>query len=340
MTNNVHTPAVAVIGAGMAGVTAASVLKDVADVTIFEKARGPGGRMSSRRAENEMRFDHGARYFTARDDAFKAYIAQAEKDGAATQWNPRALTPQEGKDPFLRDRFEPRYVATPAMNALCKREAEAVTLKTQTRITAIEKRGNDTFLQDENGAEYGPFAFVIIAAPAPQTADLLPADCPLTDRVRNVKMTGCFTLMAGFDAPPPAFNWDALEMPDAEMIQSVTLEHSKPGRAGAFALTAHTTNAWAETHMEDRLPDTETAIFAETCRLIGEDLPPPLYLALHRWRYADVENPLGEPCLTDSGNNLAVCGDWCIAGRVEAAFLSGKAAGEQALRALAVSKAA
>jgi predicted NAD/FAD-dependent oxidoreductase len=51
----------------------------------------------------------------------------------------------------------------------------------------------------------------------------------------------------------------------------------------------------------------------------------PAHAAAHRWRYALVQNPLGEPCLWDQKTNLGLCGDWCIAPRLEAAFLSGRA---------------
>ena len=65
---------IAIIGAGLSGLTAADSLKDYAEITIFEKARSVGGRMSNRRAEPYF-FDHGAQYFSAKTDEFKAFIA-------------------------------------------------------------------------------------------------------------------------------------------------------------------------------------------------------------------------------------------------------------------------
>ncbi|CAI9755060.1 unnamed protein product [Fraxinus pennsylvanica] len=60
---------VAVIGSGISGTVCASILaKNGISVTIFESARGPGGRMSQRReiAEDgrELLFDHGAPCFS------------------------------------------------------------------------------------------------------------------------------------------------------------------------------------------------------------------------------------------------------------------------------------
>ncbi|MCV6626839.1 MAG: FAD-dependent oxidoreductase, partial [Cellvibrionaceae bacterium] len=64
---------IAIIGAGLAGLSAAKQLQNRAQVTVFDKARGLGGRMSTRRCEPYF-FDHGAQYFTARSEGFKAFL--------------------------------------------------------------------------------------------------------------------------------------------------------------------------------------------------------------------------------------------------------------------------
>lgn len=67
---------VAVVGAGIAGLTASRALRDHGlSVTVFEKSRGPSGRMSTRRVDGgRVQFDHGAQYFTARDPAFRRQV--------------------------------------------------------------------------------------------------------------------------------------------------------------------------------------------------------------------------------------------------------------------------
>lgn len=68
-------PRFAVVGAGLSGLMCARTLQDHGlDVTVFEKSRGLGGRMANRRAEPNLRFDHGAQYFTARDHNFALYV--------------------------------------------------------------------------------------------------------------------------------------------------------------------------------------------------------------------------------------------------------------------------
>ena len=65
----------AIIGAGMAGIACARTLMQAGHrVTVFEKSRGTSGRMSTR-ATSFGNFDHGAQYFTVRDDRFAQALA-------------------------------------------------------------------------------------------------------------------------------------------------------------------------------------------------------------------------------------------------------------------------
>jgi hypothetical protein len=58
---------VAIIGAGIAGISCARALKASGKlVTLFDKSTGPGGRASHRLFE-QWGADHGAQYFTARE---------------------------------------------------------------------------------------------------------------------------------------------------------------------------------------------------------------------------------------------------------------------------------
>ena len=54
---------IAIIGAGISGLSLANMLKDIANVKVFEKSRGFGGRVATRYSE-DFEFDHGAQFFT------------------------------------------------------------------------------------------------------------------------------------------------------------------------------------------------------------------------------------------------------------------------------------
>ena len=80
------TKRVAIIGAGMAGLAAARLLREAgASCTIFDKSRGLGGRMATRRT-GDFSFDHGAQYFTARGPRFRALVDDWSAAGHAAGW--------------------------------------------------------------------------------------------------------------------------------------------------------------------------------------------------------------------------------------------------------------
>ena len=45
--------------------------------------------------------------------------------------------------------------------------------------------------------------------------------------------------------------------------------------------------------------------------------------AIHGWRFANIDKSNDETCHVDPDAQIAACGDWCIQGRIEAAFRSG-----------------
>ena len=161
---------IAIIGAGIAGLTAANMLRDRADVVVFDKSRGVGGRMSTRYA-GAYEFDHGAQYFTITDSDFQRLIDRVTERGVAKAWNSRGLYLREGT--LEMDTGRPRWVGAPRMNQLPKAIAEGLDIRTAQRVTKIEGgRGHYHLLFEDRESE-GPFDHVICTTPAPQAAALL-----------------------------------------------------------------------------------------------------------------------------------------------------------------------
>lgn len=72
---------IAVVGAGIAGLLLARELKARgAEVVVFEKSRGLGGRMATKRV-GEAVFDTGAQYFTAKSERFAAQVTELAAAG-------------------------------------------------------------------------------------------------------------------------------------------------------------------------------------------------------------------------------------------------------------------
>ncbi|NQY96047.1 MAG: FAD-dependent oxidoreductase [Henriciella sp.] len=308
---------IAIIGAGLAGLHLASQLASAHTVTVFEKARGPGGRMSTRRAA-PYAFDHGAQYFTAATQAFRDFLAPFLEDGTVAAW-PDAIELSGGA--VVSDKQ--KYAAAPGMNAICKTLAAGLDVRTGARIETLQRAPDGWHVQIASGETEGPFDWVISTAPAPQTAALLPDDFGPKERLAEVEMLGCFTLMLGFEAPP-AITWSAQKIGNSP-VGWMAMNSEKPGREGAASLVVQANNTWAEAHLEDDPAAVISTLLNAASEYADQDLSTAPHQVLHRWRYAATRTPAGEAFLKDDALQLAACGDWCLGSKVEAAFLSADA---------------
>ena len=160
-------PRAAVIGAGLSGLICAErLIREGWPVTIFDKGRGPGGRLSTRRAD-ELRFDHGAQYFTARDQRFRDRVAAWVHDGVVALWNGRIV--RIGQNQTLEESPGERFVGTPGMNAPARALATVVEPQAGVRVASVTPDGRRWRLEDERGGDLGSFDRVAVAVPSPRS---------------------------------------------------------------------------------------------------------------------------------------------------------------------------
>jgi renalase len=272
---------IAIIGAGISGLTLANQLNDAANVTVFEKARGVGGRMSTRYADPHQ-FDHGAQFFTARSTDFKSFLAPYIGDGVVAEWTPKILTLEAGKKPYKRDWFEPHYVGVPKMNSLCKAMSDAIDVRVATRIETMEWTDGQWRLTDTQG-NVDTFDWVLSSVPSPQLLDLFPNDFEGYDEIRDADIQACFTMMVGFD-DQPKLNWDAATIKNS-CLEWAAINNSKQGRDMACSITVHSSNAWADANVDRDINDIQSEMLAAFMGVTGIDAEPS-HVATHRWLYA------------------------------------------------------
>jgi len=324
---------IAVVGAGLAGLVVASRLSTHHDVTVFEKSRGVGGRMATRRAD-PFEFDHGAQFFTAHTAAFQAFLQPLIAAGVVATWNARFAQLGAGPSPERRQWSDdyPHYVGVPGMNAVGKWLARDLRVETHVEVASVRRSGRCWRVTDTQRVDRGEFDWILLTAPAPQTARLAPASSGIDSRASNARMQACCALMLGFDTPVK-LPWDAALVRDAD-ISWLSANSSKPGRSDAFAIVAHSTNAWADANIDQDSALIQAHLLEECARIVGPAVAKPSHQALHRWRFANIDTQSGEPFHIDETEQLAVCGDWFIRGRVEGAFTSGDRLGDRLARLL------
>ena len=158
---------IAIVGAGLSGLTAAQNLKTISDIKLFDKSRGVGGRMSTRYA-GDYEFDHGAQYFTARDGRFRAAVETAIEQGHVTPWKARAYY-RKGFD-LVPDTGGERFVGSPRMNSWPKALAQGLDVSLGVSVSKLSQVDGQWTLHFEDGTEQGGFDLVICALPAAQAA--------------------------------------------------------------------------------------------------------------------------------------------------------------------------
>lgn len=309
---------VAVIGAGMSGLSVAHFLKVKAEVTLFEKSKGVSGRIATRNSDPYF-FDHGAQYFTARTEPFRTFIAPLVQNGQVVRWDARYVKFDRNQVVERKNwkELEPRYVGVPTMNTLGKTLSMGLMVTTETKIIKLIKT-NQWYLEDDRGNRHGPYNWVVCTIPSPQARLLIPPTFKHYQMLQSIKMRACFSLMLGFKMPL-SLAFEAAHVTHADLSWIAVNSH-KPGRSSDYTLLVHSTEDYAETHFNDDCSKIIDEMTTQTSYIIGCDVTTANFKTLHAWRYANNARREQSPILMDPESNLAACGDWCLGGRVEGAF--------------------
>jgi len=299
----------AIIGAGIAGLACADQLVAAGhDVLLFDKARGTGGRLSTRRvatSRGDIAFDHGATHFTVRSPEFRALAAEWKRDGLAEPWPVAGLH---------------AWVGTPTMNAPAKAMASRHAITWSCAISAVV-RENDAWSLHGAGKQFGPFDAVVVAIPAEQAAPFLSLlDFEFARTAMAVRSYPIWTAMFAFDRPLKS-------LPDFFRSRGPILYgvrgNARPGRAGHEHWIVQADWTWSEAH----LGADPATVCREMLSALGEagdmSVPAPFFADAHRWLFA-------QPSGSDAGHlwnpetGIGACGDWLAHGYVEHAWRSGR----------------
>ena len=319
-----HRTDVLIIGAGLAGLSAANDLIQAGyNVLVVDKGRGLGGRLAGRRI-GEATFDHGAQFMTAREARFKGVVAEWIQAGVAEEWY-RSYPGQPNS--------HPRYRGVPTMTAIAKHLAIDMTVMRGTKADSISQQGNRWMAMLDNG-ETVVAKKMLITSPVPQTMDLLatgnivlPAD--KLARLSRIQYEPCIAVMAVLDGPT------AIEAPGAISLEKGPIswlsDNLQKGVSKIPAVTIHgsaefSAHQFERDHMEagQRLIDIATP-FLGTAKVTEYQV--------HGWRYSKPTVVDDAPCMLASEASdlppLALAGDAFAGPRFEGAVQSGWAAAKR-----------
>ena len=310
------TPSCLIVGAGMAGLTAAAALQEKGwHVVLLDKGRGVGGRMATRRIGGSY-FDHGAQFFTVRDSRFREAVAQWESDNVVIPW--------------FTEGGHVRYRAVTGMTSLTKHLAKSLDVRSETKVQRVKPGDEGWSVFTEAGERFHSDA-LLLTAPAPQSAALLgacaeqmPAEIFVT--LQSIDFDPCFALLVTLEGAScvPAPGYLRIDEGPIEWIADNTQKGISTGTA---ALTIHARADFSRRYLES--PQDEVAtLMLEAARIsLGVNVAT---WQLHLWRYS---KPIAEPrppfLFTSKPAPLAIAGDAFAGSRIESAFLSGLSAADK-----------
>lgn len=309
--------AVAVIGAGVAGLAAAERLRGAGvKVTVFEKSQGVGGRVATRRRDG-ISFDHGAQYITAHTKMFMDEVRRLQEAGCAEAW------------------IDDKFVGVPGMTALAHELSRNIEVQFGRQIVRLRRDESGWVLEPERQSDTqstsDKYSAVILAIPAPQALGLAKTAGIVWPELERPVYAPCLAMMASFQRPVPSI--PDLLLPEDAVIAWIARNSSKPGREkSGEAFVVHATPEWSRLYLSHDLEQIGDLLLEAFYQFAGDRQKPNVLMG-HRWLYARVKNALGDSCVWRPEVGLGACGDWCLGPRVENAFESGLAMADQILNA-------
>ncbi len=312
---------IAIVGAGLCGAAAADTLIQAGyQVTVFDKGRAAGGRMSSKRSDLGY-LDMGAQYFTARNADFQRQVQLWLEAGCIQQWPcTTAVLTSEGASSSLRvsPDQQVRYIGVPSMQSPVKYLLADVSLISDCRIVRLQgEKANWSVLSAEDEC-FSDFDAVLLTMPPVQAEQLL-AQSGLKELflASPELLEPCWAVAVH---APGKVQSDAIFC-EHPKLRFISHQGSKAGRQSCYVL--HFNASFSREHLEQPVAFWFKQAHDILRGELGVDaaIEP---LVAHRWLYAsqnDQLTPTGLVALPEQ--RIWIGGDWSYGGRVENAYLSG-----------------
>ncbi len=302
-----------VVGAGLSGLMAArECVACDHEVIVFDKGRGVGGRLATRRIKDAT-LDHGAQFFTVRSDEFQSHVDEWISAGVVREWC-RGFSEEDG---------HPRYVGASGMTSIAKHLAIGLDVRLSTLVFSLTRVENDWVVTTDDGV--ARFADrVILTAPLPQSFSLMfGGGIEMPTELRSTDYDRTLGLLVTLDSNNHnVVSPGGMQFPDD--VFSFIGDNSAKGISDAPALTFHANPEWSLAHFDMTNREIHDALLEATTPWLGTAVV--TSSEMKKWRFANPKKLWPEACWVDDSGTLAIAGDAFAGPRVEGAALSGLAA--------------
>jgi renalase len=301
---------IAIIGAGLSGTNIYNLLKEKGhNIKIFEKARGAGGRCSTRYI-NDKFIDHGTAFFDPKDTDFIDFCQKKVKENILVK-------------------KENTYYPLSGMNKLCSSMLNQDDFNRNTKIIRCKKIDNKWHLYDENGMSYYPFDKLIITIPTPQILELdinLPNS--IKEKLKTVRYESIATLLL--------YSYTSKKILDSKIMNSSLFKKiidnsSKYNYENFYSYVIHLNPIISTEQNFFNKDQIKEYMVNKIEDISGMKLEDDFHVMPHFWKYANVTKFIDEDYLFDEELSLGICGDYFKGNNLEASFLSSKILFEEKL---------
>ena len=303
-----------IIGSGIAGLSAANYLSSKKfNVTVLDKGKYPGGRISTRRGEDFI-FNHGTQFFTAKSNEFKKICNRAVNDNVLVNWV---------------DSKKNRFIGNPDMREFSLWLSQNLTIFQENVVERLDY--NEQFIVNTNKKKFTCDG-LIITAPSSQTASLIKnLDETFHELIEKVEYFPCWCVMLSLrDMSLKNFYID-----EKSIFNWIVSENNKiKNQLNHNCLTIHTNERFSVENLDETKEVALDKIVQEFTKIYQVKTQDIIYKNIHRWRYAKVKKPFPqEENKISKKIPFGIAGDWCPPSqdkhyngngqRVEDAYLSG-----------------
>lgn len=298
-----------IVGAGIAGAGCAGHLAAAGwEVDVFDKARGAGGRLSTRRLEQGWA-TLGTPFIAAKRDPFRSQLREWTRQGwlepvRGDIWQGRATVS------WSQARLQNHYYPTVEPSRLVRDLLGTARLHTLAPVVALRPRT----IVLQNGQEHGDYSCVICSVPTPQAVPMLDALPLLRERLADVRYRPIWSFLMRWEGGPAA---SVIRFDDHLLSLAV-----RQGSGGPGLWAVHSSHEFAETYLEASVEEASTRAASALMGLLG--LPWPVEVeAAHLWRHAKPVASSDGFWLSDRESRVALIGDGVAGEGIERAWESG-----------------
>lgn len=300
---------IAIIGAGLSGTNLYNLLKKNNDVTIFEKARGAGGRCSTRYIKDKF-IDHGTPFFKTSSDEFKDFCEQKVKEEVL----------------YKSDEY---YFPTNGMNKLCSSLIDNNDLIRGAKIVSCKFKNNKWRLKDENGISYGSFDILLLTVPATQILEL---DMDMSEEFRDNLSQVSYNPIASLMVYSYTFeNLMNPKLTNSKLFKKIVDNSNKYNYENFSSYVIHLDEELTKKQNFQNRDEVNSFMLKKIYEISSINLEEDFYVMPHLWKYAFVDTNLSSEYLFDKELSLGICGDYFKTKDLEGSYLSSKRLYEQQL---------